>query len=443
MKKILLSLLIIIFLYVVIMKQTQNDVVQLSSDAIDFSVVKLDSGKEFYYSHDDFAPIFSIDFAFKNKGFALDDVKKLGLSYVFLYFYKNYEISNDPEAIKNLIDEKGIKVGFDLDSENIYFSFKAISTYKDEVVSLAKLLLTNEVFNENILDQAKENMLQIYEMNQGNANFRMQQKMEEILFEDNLAVRNPYGDKKTMAAIEIKDLQNFVKQRFSQDNFHLSISGDVSIAAAKKVYNDISNELTKNSLNNVITKVAKNQNIEKTVNLKKEQVLIRAFTTSVPRNEDEFYKYYMANYIIGGSGLNSELSKVIRDKNGLTYSIHSYFDSMNDSSIWLSEFSTDKDKYNKALKLFKQALKNIYNDGIEEEELERAKKFLIGSFNINFSSNEKITGYLLDAKLKNVSLSQIKNRTKIIKSFTKQDIDSVIKDFLNPKDISFISIGDI
>ena len=421
-----------------LVKKTDN---MQKNKVIDFQEVFLDKKNSFYYSYDDFSPIISIDLAFKDAGYALDSEDKLGISYLALYFLKNFEITKNPEEFKKLIEKKGIKISFHIDQENFYVSIKTVSKYFKDVQKILTTILSNKVFNESFLENSKNNLSQIYAINKGNSNFLVEEKMAQDVFADSDLAKNPYGDIETHKNIKTSDLSDFISNRFRNNNINMAIAGDIKEKDALKLYKNINDNLSDKA-----GKSYKNFHLVKKpqdsfVSLDKDQILIRAYIPSTGKNNHSFYKSYIANYIIGGSGLNSILSRKLREEQGLTYSAYSYFDNYNDFSLWIGEFSTDKKNYEKALKIFKETLTEIYEKGITSEELEMAKKYLKGSFAINFSSNEKVTSYLLDNKLKLVPEGFLINRNHLISSYDKEEINKEIKKIFNPEYISYIVVG--
>jgi len=416
---------------------------QQNSQVLDFDIIEIDKSNSIYYSFDNTAPVISMDIAFKHAGYALDHKDKLGLTYVLLYLFKNSEIVPEPEELQNLVEQYGIKLEFNIDAENLYISIKSISSFKKQFMEILGYFLEPEFTNEKALKQAKENILEYHKINQGNAHFMAGRALEEALFADTDLAKNAYGNSKTMANIQLSDLTDLIHTRLTQKNINFAISGDISKKDAVALYHEISEGLNPRydlSYKNYDMEYIKTDN---NIKLEKEQVLIKTYIPSVPKSHNNFYKYYIANYIIGGAGLNSILSQALREDAGLTYSVYSYFDIHNNFSVWLAEMSTDKKNYKKAITLLKETLAKVANDGVTEEDLARAKKYLIGSYDIYFNTNEKVSSYLLDTKLRKVSPAIIKSRNKIITSYSLEEINAAIKKLIRTDEISIITVGDI
>mgnify|MGYP003972416343 CR=1 FL=1 len=441
-KKFFITLFIVVITITIFMKLNhQKETNVESKSSLNFEIIETNKKNSIIYSYDDSTSLISINMAFKKAGYALDDRKKLGLTFIMLYLFKNSFIVDNPTDLQNVIEENGFKIEFSADHENFYISLKSFAAYKDKLLETLEAFLNPKIVSEKNLDQAKENILQYLEINKGNANFIVNQKYEEVLFEGTDFAKNPYGNKETMQNITVEDILSFTKQRFAEENFNFVISGNISKKEAIAIYQKIEKSIaTKHNLS-YITFNNQYQTHKENIEIEKDQIVIKAYIPTVAKNHNNFYKYYIANYIIGGSGLNSILSQSLREDNGLTYSVYSYFDNYNDFSVWVIELSTNKKNYSKAIKLLNSTLKKVVNNGIKKEDLIRAKKYLTGSFDIYFNTNARVSAFLLDMKLKSISPSITKTRNNLINSYELDEINQVIKKLVKPKELSIITAG--
>ena len=435
--------LIINIIIIFIMQQAHSIDIKKQDVVLNFKTLELEKNQKIYYSYDNLSPIISVDIAFKNAGYALDSKNQLGLSYLFLYLLKQYELGKNPNKLKELIERNAVKIDVAIDQENIYFSAKIVKDKLSILEDIIKIFFSGKFYDEKILQQNKENLLHNYQTNLGRAGFLAGIKLQQNLFKNSDLSKNPYGTKETHANIKLADLNQLAYNRFTESNIKLAISGNISEKRAKLFYNNITKNLKHGFALNHLEYRASYKASKNNYKLAKEQVLIRAYIPTIAKNNRDFYKYYLANYIIGGSGLNSILSQNIREKYGLTYSIYSNFDIYNDFSLWICEFSTDKEKYKQALKELNKIFNDLNKTGISEADLLMAKQYLIGSFDIYFNSNERISSYLQDAMLRDVPINYIRNRNDIINSYSLEDINNIIKKFIIADNISYIIVGDV
>ena len=65
----------------------------------------------------------------------------------------------------------------------------------------------------------------------------------------------------------------------------------------------------------------------------------------------DFYPLYLANYILGESGLTSRLNKIIREENGFTYGVYTTLTYGDAAALIRGGFSADYTNYEKAKEL--------------------------------------------------------------------------------------------
>ena len=407
-----------------------------------FKILDLGHNNQIYYAYDDSTPVITMDISFKGAGYALDN-NDLGISYALLYMLKQYEVGQNSQKLKNIIEENGIQIEFSIDQENFYISLKTIKQNLKVMQEILQIFLNPKFYDEKLLTQVKENLLQKYKINMGNAHFVANINQNKTLFANSDLDKNPYGNATSHKNITVKNLEKIAQERFTKNNMILSVSGNITQIELEKFYTKITKNLTENFRLRYKPYAHHYKPSEQQHKLAKDQVLIRAYFPSIAKNNSNFYKYYIANYLIGGAGLNSILTKEIREKHGLTYSIYSYFDIYNDFSIWVCEMSTDKNKAEEALKILRATLANIQKHGFSDEEISRAKEYLVGSFDIYFSSNDKVSSYLQDAMLRNISPVLIRNRNNIISSYNAAEINDIVKKFINVENISYLVVGEV
>ena len=108
------------------------------------------------------------------------------------------------------------------------------------------------------------------------------------------------------------------------------------------------------------------------------------------RGDPDFFALTVGNYILGGGGFVSRLTKEVREKRGLAYSVYSYFSPMEQPGPYQAGLQTRKDQSNEALNVVRQTIAAYLKDGPTEAELKAAKDNLIGGFALRIDNNRKI-----------------------------------------------------
>jgi predicted Zn-dependent peptidase len=144
----------------------------------------------------------------------------------------------------------------------------------------------------------------------------------------------------------------------------------------------------------------------------------------------------LLNNILGGTSMNSRLSMALREKNGFAYDIESNYTGYSDNGIFSLYFGTDKNKYEKSLKLIYKEFDNLKNTKLGTLQLKRAKQQLIGQIAISAENKENSAlnlgkGIMLFDKID--SLAEV---NKKIEEVTDKEILEVANEILDSKALS-------
>ena len=140
---------------------------------------------------------------------------------------------------------------------------------------------------------------------------------------------------------------------------------------------------------------------------------------------NDYEKRYVANLyniILGQSSVQNKLFKKLREENSLCYSISSYYQKY-DGLIVIST-GVDESSSNKAIKLIKDAIKEM-SSNISDEELINAKEQVITSLIYAKDSLDRIIDNYFYQDLK--ELDDIDTRIKKFKEVTKEEIYALSK----------------
>ncbi|HEU5337864.1 MAG TPA: pitrilysin family protein, partial [Sulfuricaulis sp.] len=202
---------------------------------------------------------------------------------------------------------------------------------------------------------------------------------------------DPLGDEKSLKAITREDLMAFHRRYYVGANARVVIVGDISKRQARKVAERVVGKLPAGKAPGPLPPVRKLfTGWQKHVMFSATQTHVNMGHPGMRRGDPDYFPLYVGNYILGGGGLVSRLSVEVREKQGLSYSVYSYFLPLRmpgPLSIGLQTKNTQRDQ---AIKLVRHVLTKFVTEGPTEKELEAAKKHLTGSFPLRIDSNGKI-----------------------------------------------------
>jgi zinc protease len=161
----------------------------------------------------------------------------------------------------------------------------------------------------------------------------------------------------------------------------------------------------------------------------------------ISRTDQDFFAAFVMNHILGGGGFNSRLMKKIREERGLTYSVNTSLAQYDHAELYLGMFQSSNDKIAEAIGILKKEIALLANNGVDQEELEEAKKFLIGAYPLRFDGNVRIANILAGMQFMGLDKEYIKLRNVMVSAVTSEDVARVAKRLLSSKEFTLVVVG--
>jgi zinc protease len=143
---------------------------------------------------------------------------------------------------------------------------------------------------------------------------------------------------------------------------------------------------------------------------------------TLARSDPDFFALTLGNYILGGGGFVSRLTREVRDKRGLAYSVNSYFNPMAQPGPYMAGLQTRKDQAEDALKVMRDTIDAYVRNGPTEEELRAAKDNLIGGFALRIDNNRKILDHIANIGFYGLPLDYLDTWPDIVAKISVADV---------------------
>jgi len=142
------------------------------------------------------------------------------------------------------------------------------------------------------------------------------------------------------------------------------------------------------------------------------------------------YRLTLLNMVLGGY-FGSRLMQELREKQGLTYGINSYFRPALVGRTWIVSGEMNSDNADLALTKTLEILKEMKENLISEDELEKAKRFFSGQFRSGFDGPFSAAAKLQQTILRNHSSMYYSNTLNAIWSTTPEDLKLLANNVLD------------
>jgi len=322
-------------------------------------------------------------------------------------------------------------------------SLTLLSQHLDFGLELISDILLNPAFPDAELKKTKELVMASIH-NRGDDIFESGIK----LFKENLFKDHPYrfttiGEKATVEKIGREDILRFYDKRCVPSNLILSVFGDVDTQTVQTKVNKLFKGFDK-KVSRLATK--KTPWVEPIVPpdkkvMDKEQVLLIGGFKAVTVADPQVYAFSVLSSILSGS--NGRLFYDVRDKLGISYAQGVSLIPGIDPGSFLFYIATSKENAQLAKDLIAEEIQKLHKDSITEEELTLAKAGLIGAKLRRLQSNRGLSLETSLDELYGLGYDNFKDYSLRIESVTKEDIDRIVKRFLDPKKLIMVTVGSL
>jgi zinc protease len=247
------------------------------------------------------------------------------------------------------------------------------------------------------------------------------------------------GTPESLAAITVDDLKEYVRNVFARDNLTIGIVGDLDASTAGKIIDRIFGGLPeKAKLKPVPTATMQGLGERVVVNLDVPQTIISFGGPGLSRDDPDFITAFIVNHIYGAGSMSSRLYTEVREKRGLAYGIRTSLVWMEHANIVSGGTATRGDRAAETLSVIDEEARRMAAEGPTQEEFDKAKAYLKGSYPIAFDTSAKIAGQLLQIQLDKLGIDYPEKRSALIDAVTLADAKRVAKRLLDAKMLTLV-----
>jgi len=383
-------------------------------------------------------PIVALDYAFTG-GANADPAAKPGVATMVGALLDEGAGKLDARAFQEMLEERAVQLGFVANRDQFRGSLHTLSANLDEAVDMLHLALTEPRFDDEPVARIRNQLQAQLVRGTTNPNEIASRAWWANAFPGHPYRRPSNGTPDSLAAITVDDLKAYVRDVFARDTLTIGIVGDLDAEKAGQVIDRIFGSLPEHAkLVPVPPATMQGLGERIIVNLDVPQTVINFGAPGLARNDPDFFTAYLVNHIYGGGSMSSRLYREVREKRGLAYGIRSSLIWMDATNILSGGTATRGDRAAETLSLIDQETKRMAAEGPTQEELDKAKAYLKGSYAIAFDTSSKIAGQIVQIQLDKLGMDYPEKRNALIDAVTLEDAKRVAKRLLDTKMLTLV-----
>lgn len=263
-------------------------------------------------------------------------------------------------------------------------------------------------------------------------------EFEELIFKNQPLGNNILGNPKDLRRFTKKDIESFITKNYHTDEMVLCSIGNIPFTKFKKLANKYFGQIESNPRLKIRAQI--DNYIPETKTRKKKTHQTHCIIGNIAYNAHDKKKVAMIllDNMLGGPGLNSRLSLLLREKHGYAYHVESNYAAYSDTGIFSVYFGADKENFDKCVKLIKKEFKSLQTKKLGVVQLKKAKRQLFGQIAISSENNASLMlamgkSFILFNKVDD--LERIKEK---IEAVTVDDIQNIANEVLDIEKMSML-----
>jgi zinc protease len=243
---------------------------------------------------------------------------------------------------------------------------------------------------------------------------------------DHPYARNTLGTEDTVRALGREDLESFYGRWADPRNLVISVSGDIGIdeatSAVRKAFGGLPQRKDFVPLEPMPVPALSEIRLGEEQRDKQQAHFVIGYTGARFADPDR-YAMDLLGAALGGMG--GRLFTNLRDKKSLAYAVTSFSSEQVDPGFFAFYMGTSADKLDAAIADTLKEIEDVRKGGVSPEEFERAKKWMIGTYEIGLQSNSAYSEKMMYNELYGVGFEETFRAPEKIQAVTLDEVNRV------------------
>ena len=424
---------------------------QKTSSFVNYEKQSLPGGWEVLFFEDKSLPYIRYNLFLPYGGSAFSPISKSGLAKFTLSLLDQGAGDWTSEEIQEKLNYYGTELDVRVDRENAHVILSGLSFHAETLWELFHAVVTKPHFLKVEVDSLKEKFVQGRLQTLDDKGHTAYEVWLRTLFSDESVSLPVIGTIPSIQNFSKEDIRNFYEVQILSASKILAVTGHFNKSLKKKILSSLSRGTDANTelVNRKTGIETKKQHLSSNFkdslavapifhfltksNLSQSEVLVGFPMKSFPKEQlREYLAFTLGNAAFGGNTLSSRLMTELRGEKGLTYGVYS----MRAAKREYGFFIVDGNSRTKTTAVFLEGilslLKDVKENGITEEELQRAKTKKKSDFLSQIETMEsRSSNYLYYQYGLNVDHSFLDNYLSSIDKITLKEVNQALKDHIH------------
>lgn len=355
-------------------------------------------------------PLVALEFSLRG-GAAQDPPDKPGLATLLSGLLDEGAGPYDARGFHRAVDELAIHLGFGADRDSISGHLQTLAKNTDKAFALLKLALVDAHFAEADVARVRSQLVAELKRDANEPDAMAAKAFREAAFPQHPYGRPARGELSSIESLSRPDLLALQQRLFAKKDLKIAVVGAIDAQTLSEHVDATFGPLaTENDLADVAPITLAGVGARQIVTLDIPQTTIRFGRPGVTKRDPDYFAAVVANHILGGGSFTARLFREVREKRGMAYSVYSQLNEYDRCPMLIGAAATKNERAGEALRIIEEEVRRFAEEGPTEDELDKAKKYLIGSYALRFDTSTKIASQLVHLQMDGFEPSYLDER---------------------------------
>ena len=341
------------------------------------------------------------------------------------------------------LDEAVEFLGGSLSTSSQYASVSSLKSNFPKLMELMAEVILRPALSSDELEKVRKQTISGIESNKDEPDAISNNVMKKLVYGANHA----FGEittVKTVNAIKVDDVKNFIKTYWIPNNAYLIFVGDIDPANAKLLAEKNFGTWAKGTFTQPVYEkpatpattyvaiVDRPASVQSVVAIATTVNLTKGSPSDIPSN--------VMNNILGG-GFSGRLFANLREKHAFTYGAYSSISPSKQIGMFSAEASVRNEKTDSSIQEILNELNIIRNTKVGDTELSRMKNYLAGGFARSLESPNTIANFALSIAVNNLPEDYYQKYLTNLAAVDAQKVQDAATTLLNPAKMHIVIVG--
>jgi zinc protease len=378
-------------------------------------------GVEAWLVEDYAIPLVAVEFAFKG-GATQDPIGKPGAATLLSGLLDEGAGAYDSEGFHRALDEDAIEMSFSADRDILTGRMQSLSRNSARAFALLQLAVTEARLDAVSFERVMSQITAGLKREANDPDVVAGRSLRALAYPNHPYGRPVRGELSTLPTLTRANLIEMRAATFARDNLKIAAVGAIDAATLAAHLDEVFGRLPEKASLKMIAPGAFSGTGTRHVDpIDVPQSTIRFGREGLARGDPDFIPAMVVNHILGGGIFSARLFREVREKRGLAYSVYSQLVNYDHAAMFYGGTSTKNERAAESMAVIEKEISSLSDFGPTEEELDKAKKYLIGSYALRFDTSTKIAGQLVNLQSEGFGVEYLDERNKLIAAVTMDD----------------------